>query len=75
MAHAEAEAEADLTAIRKAIATGTSAGLEVHGGLNLALQRTRVLVAACAGSRRSAAAITTGRTWRSTRVPSNLYRP
>ena len=37
-----------------------------------ALQRTRILNAACAGSRRSTAAITTGRTWRSTRVPSDL---
>ena len=73
MAHEEAAAE--LTAIRKAIATGTSAALEVYGGLSPALQRTRVLVAACAGSHRSVAAITTGRTWRSTRVPSDLYRP
>ena len=48
MAHVAAAAE--LTAIRKAIATGTSAALEVYGGLNPALRRTRVLVAACAGS-------------------------
>ena len=47
--------------------------LQVYGGLNPALQRTRVLDGACAGSRRSTAAITTGRTWRSTRVPSDLY--
>ena len=73
MAHEEAAAET--AAIRKAIATGTSAALEVYGGLSSALQRTRVLVAACAGSRRSVAAITAGRTWRSTRVPSNRYRP
>ena len=34
-----------------------------------------ILDAACAGSCRSTAAITKGRTWRSTRVPSDLYRP
>ena len=73
MAHDAAAAE--LTAIRKAIATGTSVALEMYGGLNPALQRTRALVAACAGSRRSVAAITAGRTWRSTRVPTDLYRP
>ncbi len=70
MAHEDAAAE--MAAIKKAIATGDSAALETYGGLNPALQRTRILNAACAGSRRSTAAITTGRTWRSTRVPSDL---
>ena len=51
---------------------GRLAALETYGGLNPALQRTRILNVACAGSRRSTAAITTGRTWRSTRVPSDL---
>ena len=70
MAHEDAAAE--MVAIKKAIATGDPAALETYGGLNPALQRTRILNAACAGSRRSTAAITTGRTWRSTRVPSDL---
>ena len=60
-----------MAAIKKAIKTGDSAALETYGGLNPASQRTRILNAACAGSRRSTAAITTGRTWRSTRVPSD----
>ena len=67
MAHGEAAAE--LAAIKNAIATGDLAALEEYGGLNAALQRTRTLDAACAGSRRSTAAITVGRTWRSMRVP------
>ena len=70
MAHEDAAAE--MAAIKNAIATGDLAALEEYGGLNPALQRTRILDAACAGSRRSTAAITTGRTWRSTRVPSDL---
>ena len=73
MAHEKAEAE--MAAIRKAIATSDWATMEVYDGLNPALRRMRVLHAACAGSRRSTAAITTGRTWRSTRVPCDLYRP
>jgi len=48
------------------------AALEMYGGLNPALQRTRILNAAFAGSHRSTATITTRRTWRSTRVPSDL---
>ena len=72
MAHGDAAAE--MAAIKRVIATGDSAALEAYGGLNPALQRTRILNAVCAGSRRSTAAITTGRTWRSTRVPSDLYR-
>ena len=73
MSHQDAAAE--LAAIKKALATGDSAALEAYGGLNPALQRTRILNAACAGSRRSTAAITTGRTWHSTRVPPDLSRP
>ena len=53
-------------------ATADSAALEAYGGLNPALQRTRILNAACAGSRRSMAAITVGPTWHSARVPSDL---
>ena len=66
---AQEEAAAEMAAIRRAIATSDWAALEAHGGLNPALQRMRVLHAACAGSRRSRAAITSGRTWRSMRVP------
>ena len=67
MAHDEAAAE--LAAIKKAIATSDWAALEAFGGLNPAIQRASVVAAACAGSRKSPAAITSGRTWRSTRVP------
>ena len=70
MAHEGAAAE--MAAIKTAIATGDSAALEAYGGLNPALRRTRILNVACGGSRRSPAAITVGRTWRSTRVPSDL---
>ncbi len=63
------EAASELAAIKKAIATGDWAALETYGGLNPAIQRACVLDAACAGDRRSRAAVTTGRTWRSTRVP------
>ena len=73
MSHQEAAAET--AAIKRAIAASDLAALEAWGGLNPALQRTRVLNAACAGSRRSTAAITVGRTWRSTRVPSDLPKP
>ena len=67
MAHDEAAAE--LAAIKKAIAMSDWAALDAYGGLNPAMQRASVLAAACTGSRKSRAAITTGRTWRSTRVP------
>ena len=63
------EAAAELAAIKQAITTSDWATLETYGGLNPAMQRARVLLAACAGDRKSRAAITTGRTWRSTRVP------
>ena len=58
-----------VAAIKKAVATSDWAAFEVYGGLNPALQRACVLDAACAGRRRSRAAITSGRPWRSTRVP------
>ena len=67
MSHQEAAAE--LAAIKKATATSDWDTLEVYGGLNPAIKRVCVLDAACAGSRRSRAAITSGRTWRSTRAP------
>ena len=63
------EAAAELAAIKKAIATSDWAALDAYGGLNPAIQRACDLDAACAGGRRSRAAITAGRTWRSTRVP------
>ncbi|MCY3819247.1 MAG: hypothetical protein OXH52_07785 [Gammaproteobacteria bacterium] len=63
------EAASELAAIKKPIATSDWDAPEAYGGLNPALQRARVLRAACAGDRRSRAAITTGRTWRSKRVP------
>ena len=43
------DAAAEMAAIRTAIATTDWATLKVYGGLNLALQRRRVLNAACAG--------------------------
>ena len=63
------EAASELATIKKAIATSDREALETYGGLNPAIKRACVLDAACAGDRRSRAAITTGRTWRSTRVP------
>ncbi len=66
------KAASELAAIKKAIATGDWAALETYGGLNPAIKRACVLDAACAGDRRSRAAITTGRTWRSPRVPECL---
>ncbi len=65
------EAAAELAAIKKAIATSDWAALDPYGGLNPAIQRACGLDAACAGGRRSRAAITSGRTWRSTRVPES----
>ena len=63
------EAAAELAAIKKAIATSDRAALDAYGGLNPAVRRACGLDAACAGGRKSRAAVTTGRTWRSTRVP------
>ena len=61
------EAAAELESIRRAIAAGDWVALEVYGGLNPTLQRTIVLEAA--RIRQSRPAITSGRTWRSVRVP------
>ena len=58
--------------ITKVIATGDPATLEGYGDLNPALQRTCILNVARAESRRSTTMITTGRTWRSTQLPSDL---
>ena len=69
VAMARREAAAELAAVRKAMAAGDWTALEAYGDINGALRRMGVLAAACAGGRRSRAAITTGRTWRSTRVP------
>ena len=63
------EAASELAAIKKAVATSDRAALETYGGLNPAIKRAWILGAACAGDRKSRVAITTGRTWRSTRVP------
>ncbi len=63
------DAAAEVAAIKKAIATSDWPALDAYGGLNPAIQRACVLDATCAGGRRSRAAITAGRTWRSTRVP------
>ncbi len=52
-----------------AIATSDWAALEAYGGLNPAIQRACVLRAACDRARKSRAAVTSGRTWRSKRVP------
>ena len=65
----EEEAAAELAAIKKAIATSDWTELDAYGGLNPTIQRACRLDAACAGGRRSRAAITAGRTWRSTRLP------
>ena len=72
MAHDEAAAE--LAAIKKAIAMSDWDALWVYGGLNPAIQRACALGAACAGSRKSRGAITSGRTWRSKRVPEWIPR-
>ena len=58
-----------LCRIRKAMTTSDRAALEAYGGINGALTRRSVLADACAETRWSKAAITSGRTWRSKRVP------
>ena len=63
------EAVAELAAIRKAMTTSDWAALEAYGGINGALTRMSVLADACAATRWSKAAITSGRTWRSKRMP------
>lgn len=58
-------ARAEFTEIQAAVARGDLAALESYGGINGALGRMRELSAAPAGA---GPAITSGRTWRSTRV-------
>ncbi len=67
---AERRAEAELAAVRAAVARGDLAALEAYGGINGALARMRDLAALKSGAGRAAPAITSGRTWRSTRVPA-----
>ncbi|MYN64922.1 MAG: hypothetical protein F4X11_07830 [Acidobacteria bacterium] len=62
-------ARAEFAEIQAAVARGDLAALEAHGGINGALGRMRELSAAAAGAG-GAVAITSGRTWRSKRVPS-----
>ena len=62
-------ARAELAAIRTALAAGDLRALEVYGGVNGALARMRHLAAGKAGTGRAKPAITSGRTWRSARVP------
>ena len=63
------EAAVELAAIRKAMTTSNWAALEAYGDINGALTRMSVLADACAKTRWSKAAITSGRIWRSKRVP------
>ena len=63
-------ARAEFAEIQAAVARGDLAGLEKYGGINGALARMRDLSAAAAGTGRARPAITSGRTWRSTRVPA-----
>ena len=62
------EASAELAAIRKALVTSDWDALEAYGDINGALRRMSVLADA-AETRGLKVAITSGRTWRSTRVP------
>jgi len=62
-------AHAELAAIRAALAAGDLRALEVYGGVNGALARMRKLAADKAGTGATKTAITSGRTWRSVRVP------
>ena len=62
------EASAELATIRKALITSDWAALEAYGDINGALRRMSVL-ADVAETRGLKVAITSGRTWRSMRVP------
>ena len=64
----ETDADPELETLRKTVTTGDLAALERWGGINGALARMRDL-ARTAGAGREAPAITSGRTWRSRRVP------
>ena len=61
-------ARAEFAEIQAAVARGDLAALETYGGINGALGRMRDLSAAASGAGRTGPAITSGRTWRSTRV-------
>ncbi|MCY4510537.1 MAG: hypothetical protein OXG35_26795 [Acidobacteria bacterium] len=63
------EAASELAAIKKAIATGDWDALETYRGLNPPSSGRASSTPACAAHRRSRAAITSGWTWRSMRVP------
>ena len=65
----EADTRAELAVIRSALAAGDLRALDAYGGVNGALARMRTLAAAGAGNGRAKPAVTSGRTWRSTRVP------
>ena len=64
----QAAGGAELAAIRAAVAAGDLGALETYDGVNGALARMRHLAAGKAGDR-AKPAVTSGRTWRSTRVP------
>ena len=63
-------AKAEFAEIQAAVARGDLAALEAYGGINGALGRMRELSAAEAGTGGARPTITSGRTWRSTRVPA-----
>ncbi len=69
-AEAARAARAEYAEIQAAVARGDLAALEAWGGINGALSRMRELSAAAAGAGGAGPAITSGRTWRSTRVPA-----
>ena len=68
VAISQQEASAELAAIRKALVTSDWAALEAYGDINGALRCMSVLADA-AETRGLNVAITSGRTWRLTRVP------
>ncbi|MCY4027872.1 MAG: hypothetical protein OXH75_16365 [Acidobacteria bacterium] len=66
----QARREEELESIRAALVAGNSSALRRYGDVNGALARMRELATAeTAGTVRAKPAITTGRTWRSRRVP------
>ena len=69
-AEAARAARAEFAEIQAAVARGDLAALETYGGINGALGKMRELSAAAAGTGGAAPAITSGRTWRSARVPA-----
>ena len=69
-AAADRGAQAEFVEIQAAVARGDLAALEEYGGINGALSRMRDLSAAAAGTAAAGTVITSGRTWRSTRVPA-----